>query len=185
EATRLRGKFEREFWCGDLGTYALALDGKKRPCKVRASNAGHCLLSGIASIEAARSIANLLFDLSFFSGWGIRTVASSEARYNPLSYHNGSVWPHDNALIAGGLAAYGFKKLAGKIFLALLDASSAMELHRLPELFCGLEREGPGEGPVLYPVACSPQGWSAATLYLLIQSCLGLNLQGAQKRVVF
>ncbi len=112
-------------------------------------------------------------------------MASTEARYNPLSYHNGSVWPHDNALIASGLAAYGFKKLAGKILLALLDASSAMELHRLPELFCGLEREGPGEAPTQYPVACSPQAWAAAAPFLLIQACLGLNLRGSEKQVVF
>jgi glycogen debranching enzyme len=185
QAAALRKKFDRAFWCEELGTYALALDGSKRPCRVRTSNAGHCLLTGIASTEHARTIAATLFEPCFFSGWGIRTLASGEARYNPLSYHNGSVWPHDNALIASGLAAYGFKKLAGRVLLALLDASNAMELHRLPELFCGLEREGPGEGPTLYPVACSPQAWAAAAPFLLMQACLGLTLQGSQKRVVF
>jgi glycogen debranching enzyme len=185
QAGEIRKKFERAFWCEDLGIYALALDGNKRPCQVRTSNAGHCLLAGIASAERATRTAATLFQSEFFSGWGIRTVASGEARYNPLSYHNGSVWPHDNALIASGLAAYGFKHLAGKILLALLDASSAMELHRLPELFCGLDREGPGEGPVLYPVACSPQAWAAAAPFLLIQACLGITLQASRKRVVF
>ena len=185
QAEELREKFGRTFWCEDLGTYALALDGDKRPCRVRTSNAGHCLLAGIASKGHARTLADTLFGPCFFSGWGVRTVASGEARYNPLSYHNGSVWPHDNALIASGLAAYGFKKLSGKILLALLDASNAMDLHRLPELFCGLEREGLGEGPTRYPVACSPQAWAAAAPFLMIQACLGLNLQGSRKRVVF
>ncbi len=185
EAGETRKKFARAFWCEDLGAYALALDGNKRPCQVRSSNAGHSLFSRIASADHARKIAATLFESDFFSGWGIRTLASGEARYNPLSYHNGSVWPHDNAMIASGLAAYGFKKLAGKILLALLDVSSSMELNRLPELFCGLEREGPGEGPTLYPVACSPQAWAAAAPFLLIQACLGLNLQAAQKRVLF
>ena len=185
EAARLREKFEHDFWCEELGVYALALDGNKEPCRVRASNTGHCLLAGIATPAHAKQVADCFFEPNFFSGWGIRTLASGEARYNPLSYHNGSVWPHDNALIAKGLASYGYKTLAGKILLALLDASSSMELHRLPELYCGLERQDPGEGPVLYPVACSPQSWAAAAPFLLIQSCLGLKLQGAQKRVVF
>jgi glycogen debranching enzyme len=185
QALEIRRMFEHAFWCEDLGIYALALDGNKRPCQVRTSNAGHCLFSGISSTEHANESVRTLFQSDFFSGWGIRTVASGEARYNPLSYHNGSVWPHDNALIASGLARYGFKKLAGKILLALLDASGAMELHRLPELFCGLGRHGLGEGPTLYPVACSPQAWAAAAPFLLIQACLGLTVQGSHKRVVF
>jgi glycogen debranching enzyme len=184
QAIRLRDKFEEAFWCNDLGVYALALDGKKQPCRVRASNAGHALLSGIASPDHARVLAHSLFGNDFFSGWGVRTVATEEARYNPLSYHNGSVWPHDNALIASGLARYGYKNHAGKILLALMDVSSALELNRLPELFCGLERRH-GEGPTLYPVACAPQAWAAAAPYLLIQSCLGLSVQGIHNRVVF
>jgi glycogen debranching enzyme len=189
EAAHLRERFEQAFWLEELGTYALALDGGedgngKRPCRVRTSNAGHCLFAGIASPEHARRTAESLFQTDSFSGWGIRTVASGEARYNPLSYHNGSVWPHDNVLVAAGLARYGYKQLAGRILLALLDVSSEMELHRLPELFCGLERRR-GEGPTLYPVACSPQAWAAAAPFLLIQSCLGLNIQGANHRVAF
>ncbi len=185
QAAALRDKFEEAFWCEDLGLYALALDGyKKGVCRVRTSNAGHTLFSGIASPEHARKTAHSLLEPDFFSGWGIRTLASGEPRYNPLSYHNGSVWPHDNALIASGFGRYGFRNLAGRVMLALLDVSSFMELHRLPELFCGLERRR-GEGPTLYPVACSPQAWAAAAPFMLIQACLGLTIEGARNRVVF
>jgi glycogen debranching enzyme len=181
---KLRDKFERNFWCEELGVYALALDGKKRPCRVRASNAGHCLYTRIAGPENAKIMAQNLFSKNFYSGWGIRTIAEGEARYNPLSYHNGSVWPHDNAIIANGLARYGFKELAGKILLALMDVSSEMELHRLPELYCGLERR-PEQGPTLYPVACSPQAWAAASPFLVIEACLGVSVQAAAGRVAF
>src|SRR5581483_10642163 len=186
QAAGLRDNFEQTFWDDDLGFYALALDGfgRRRLCRVRASNAGHCLYTGIASPEHARELAQTLLGTKFFSGWGIRTLAASEARYNPLSYHNGSVWPHDNALIASGFGRYGLRNLAGKVLLAQLDVSSVMELHRLPELFCGLERRT-GEGPTLYPVACSPQAWAAAAPFLLIQACLGLRIEGGQNRVVF
>ena len=185
QAATLRYKFEEAFWCEDLGIYALALDGyKKNICRVRTSNAGHTLFTGIASPEHARKTAHSLLEPDFFSGWGIRTLASAEARYNPLSYHNGSVWPHDNALIASGFGRYGLRNLAGRVMLALLDVSSVMDLHRLPELFCGLERRR-GEGPTLYPVACSPQAWAAAAPFMLIQACLGLRIEGARNRVVF
>jgi len=185
QAATLRDKFDEAFWCEDLGLYALALDGyKKSVCRVRTSNAGHTLFTGIASPEHARTTAYSLLESDFFSGWGIRTLASGEPRYNPLSYHNGSVWPHDNALIASGFGRYGFRKLAGRVMLALLDVSSFMELHRLPELFCGLERRR-GEGPTLYPVACSPQAWAAGAPFMLIQACLGLRIEGARNRVVF
>jgi glycogen debranching enzyme len=184
QAAKLRNRFEDAFWCKDLHVYALALDGRKRPCRVLASNAGHCLFTGIARPDHGKAVAHRLFAEDFYSGWGIRTLASGEARYNPLSYHNGSVWPHDNALIASGLAKYGFKNLAGKILLALMDASSMIELHRLPELYCGLERRH-GEGPTLYPVACAPQAWASAASFLLIETCLGLTIQGAENRVIF
>jgi glycogen debranching enzyme len=184
EAEKLRLQFEEQFWCDDLSTYALALDGNKRPCRVRTSNAGHCLFTGIVSADRARRVAETLVDPVFFTGWGVRTVASSEARYNPLSYHNGSVWPHDNSLVASGMARYGFKDYAGKILLGLLDLSSMVDLHRLPELFCGLERR-PGEGPTLYPVACSPQVWASAAPFLILQACLGLSVQADQNRLIF
>jgi glycogen debranching enzyme len=184
EAAELLNRFEEAFWCEDLSTFALALDGNKKPCRVRASNAGHCLFTEIASPEKARLVTHTLMSRDFFTGWGIRTVASEEARYNPLSYHNGSVWPHDNALIASGMAKYGFRELAGQILMGLLDTSSAVDLHRLPELFCGLDRRT-REGPTLYPVACAPQSWAAAAVFLLLQACLGLSIDGYKKHLVF
>jgi glycogen debranching enzyme len=119
-----------------------------------------------------------------FNGWGIRTVAASEIRYNPMSYHNGSVWPHDNALIAAGMASYGFKQGALSILSGLFDASLFLDLHRLPELLCGFTRR-PGESPTLYPVACSPQIWSSAAVFLLLQSCLGVLIEAPRARLSF
>jgi glycogen debranching enzyme len=184
QAESLRQRFEEAFWCEDLSTYALALDGKKRPCRVRTSNAGQCLLSGIVSPERAQRVAHTLMAEESFSEWGIRTVASSEARYNPMSYHNGSVWPHDNALIAFGLARYRRTEEVARILTGMFDAAIYVELHRMPELFCGFPRR-PGEGPTLYPVACVPQAWAAAAVFLLLQSCLGLHIDGVQRRISF
>jgi glycogen debranching enzyme len=184
QAETLRTKFEEQFWCEDLGTYALALDGRKRPCRVRTSNAGHCLYTGIVSPERARRVADNLMNEDSFTGWGIRTVACTESRYNPLSYHNGSVWPHDNSIVANGMARYASKKMAGQVLLALLDLSSEVELRRLPELFCGLKRR-PNEGPTLYPVACSPQAWAAAAPFLILEGCLGITVQAERRRIVF
>jgi glycogen debranching enzyme len=184
QARTLRDRFEEVFWCEDLSTYALALDGDKRPCRVRSSNAGHCLLMGIASPERARRVARTLLNPDSFSGWGVRTLATTEARYNPMSYHNGSVWPHDNALIACGLARYGLKEEVLQITEALFDVSLFVDLHRLPELFCGFIRR-PGEGPTLYPVACAPQAWAAASVFLLLQSCLGLGISAPESRLYF
>ncbi len=184
EAEQLKAKFEDAFWCEDLSTYALALDGEKKPCRVRASNAGHCLYTGIASLERGRRVAKLLLSREFCTGWGIRTLACGEARYNPLSYHNGSVWPHDNAIIASGVARYGLKELAGKILLGLLDVSNQVDLHRLPELFCGISRR-PGEGPTLYPVACSPQAWAAGAGFLALQACLGISVDDKNRQILF
>jgi glycogen debranching enzyme len=184
QAEKLRANFEAAFWDNHLATYVLALDGKKRPCNVRASNAGHCLFTRIAGVDRARLVAQTLLGADFFTGWGIRTLGSGEVRYNPISYHNGSVWPHDNALIAAGLAQYGFKDMAGKVLLGLLDVSSVVDLHRLPELFCGLPRSQ-GEPPTLYPVACAPQSWSAACVFLLLQACLGITVHGADNTLIF
>jgi glycogen debranching enzyme len=119
-----------------------------------------------------------------FSGWGIRTVSDREVRYNPISYHNGSVWPHDNAIIACGLARYGLTDMAVKVLAALLDASLFVELHRLPELFCGFRRR-PGEGPTLYPVACTPQGWAATSVFAMLQACLGLSIWAPGRQIRF
>ncbi len=174
EADALRVAFDAAFWVEELGTYALALDGAKRPCRVRSSNVGHLLMTGMAAPERAPRIVAGLMGRSFFSGWGVRTIPAGEARYNPMAYHNGSVWPHDNALIAIGLARYGYKEEAARLFAALFDASLYADLRRLPELFCGFARQR-GEGPVRYPVACSPQAWAAATLPSLLQSTLGIR----------
>jgi glycogen debranching enzyme len=185
EAATLQAAFERDFWCESLGTYAIALDGDKQPCRVRSSNAGHVLWSGIASAErAARTGATLLSPESF-SGWGVRTIARGEARYNPMSYHNGSIWPHDNAMVAMGLARYGMKEQAVAILEALHEASQYMDLHRLPELYCGFERAGPGEGPILYPVACSPQAWASSAPFYLLKACLGLTFDPQAPRIRF
>lgn len=184
EAELLRTRFEAAFWCEDISTYALALDGDKRPCRVRSSNAGHLLLSGIVSAERARLLADQLMDHTFFSGWGVRTIAAGEACYNPMSYHNGSIWPHDNALIGAGLARYGFKRHLLRLFSGIFDAAAYMDLRRLPELFCGFRRN-PGTGPTLYPVACSPQAWSCVAPFALLQACLGLDLDAATQRVRF
>jgi glycogen debranching enzyme len=182
-ADALRDRFNAAFWCEDISTYALALDGDKRPCRVRTSNAGHCLFAGIATQERARRVAATLTSEASFSGWGVRTVAAGEARYNPMSYHNGTVWPHDNALIAAGLAGYGLNAEAARILTGLFDASLFFDLHRLPELFCGFPRRL-GEPPTLYPVACSPQTWAAVAVFLLLESCLGLKVLGSEGRVV-
>lgn len=175
KASDLKERFDRAFWCRDIGTYAIALDGRKRPCRVRSSNAGHVLYSGIATPERAARVAHTLLSERSFSGWGVRTVAEGEARYNPMSYHNGSVWPHDNAITAVGLARYNHFDMAMKIVTGLFDASLFLELHRLPELFCGFARRTK-EGPTLYPVACLPQAWASAVVFQLLQVCLGLHL---------
>jgi glycogen debranching enzyme len=175
EAEQLRVKFERAFWCEDLGTYALALDGDKRACRTPASNAGHALFAGIASPERAAQVAARLLTPDAFSGWGIRTLMRGQARYNPMSYHNGSVWPHDNALIAMGFARYGMKVEAARVLSAIFDAGRHQDLSRLPELFCGFNRR-PDRAPTPYPVACAPQAWSASAVFGLLGACLGLEL---------
>jgi glycogen debranching enzyme len=185
QARALQERFERHFWCEELGTYAIALDGDKRPCRVRSSNAGHVLWSGIASEEHGRRAGDMLMAAESFSGWGVRTIAQGEARYNPMSYHNGSIWPHDNALAAMGLARYGMKDHTARLATSLYEASLFMDLHRLPELFCGFERRHQGEGPTLYPVACSPQAWASATAFYLIKACLGLSFRLQEPRIRF
>ncbi|GIW80163.1 MAG: amylo-alpha-1,6-glucosidase [Gemmatales bacterium] len=184
QANRLRDRFEQAFWCEDLATYALALDGQKHPCRVRTSNAGHCLFSRIASPERAKRVGETLLDASSFSGFGIRTVAEGEARYNPMSYHNGTIWPHDNALIAAGLAHYRLKEECIRVLSGMFDASLFMDFHRLPELFCGFPRR-PHEGPTHYPVACSPQSWAAGSVFLLLQACLGLEVDADNNLLFF
>jgi glycogen debranching enzyme len=183
-AEHCREEFNRVFWCENISSFALALDGRKRPCRVRTSNAGQCLISGIATRDHARRVSETLMSPRSFGGWGIRTVAEGEARYNPMSYHNGSIWPHDNALIAHGFGRYGFTKEALAIFQGMFEAAMYFDLHRMPELFCGFSRDL-GEGPVLYPVACAPQSWSAASVFLFLQAALGLQINGVKGQVSF
>ena len=173
---------KQAFWCDELGTYALALDGDKQPCAVRTSNAGQLLFTGIVREDRARMVAADLMRPHFFTGWGIRTVARGEARYNPMSYHDGSIWPHDNALIALGLARYGLKHSVEQVFKGLFDAATYMDLRRLPELFCGFQREK-RRGPTLYPVACAPQAWASATPFTLLEAALGLEFDAARGEI--
>jgi glycogen debranching enzyme len=184
QAGQLRERFEAAFWCEDLGTYALALDGDKRPCRVRTSNAGLCLFGGIVSPDRAARVASGMMSPDLFSGWGIRTLSSTEVRYNPMAYHNGTVWPHDNSLIAYGAARYGLLELAVNVLEGMFAAGTHFDLNRMPELFCGFDRE-PGEGPIPYPVACAPQAWAAGSVFLLLQACLGLGVSGIERQVWF
>ncbi len=174
QAAALRRQFEETFWCPELEFYGLALDGEKRLCRVRSSNVGHALFCGIVAPDRAIASATALMRSDFFSGWGVRTLAYGEERYNPMSYHNGSVWPHDNAILAAGLARYGVKSGAAAIFDAGMRAAAYMDDRRIPELYCGFRRRR-GRGPVLYPAACSPQAWSASAPFSMIQSLLGLE----------
>ncbi len=184
QAHEFRRKFEQTFWDDRLGMYVVALDGKKRPCRVKSSNAGHCLLTNIALPERARRIEEQLLSPAFHSGWGIRTIPADEPRYNPMSYHNGSIWPHDNALIAMGLSRYGLKRLPLTILENMFDVSLEVDEQRLPELFCGFHRRQ-GEGPTLYPVACAPQAWASAASFYLLQACLGLSVNALNRVVSF
>ncbi|HUM09816.1 MAG TPA: glycogen debranching N-terminal domain-containing protein [Myxococcaceae bacterium] len=183
-ADELRARFENAYWCEDLSTYALALDGEKRPCRVRSSNPGHCLAMRMVSADRARKVAATLTGEPFFSGWGIRTIARGEPRYNPMSYHDGSVWPHDNALAALGFAHYGLKDSALAVLERFFEASLFFELGRMPELFCGFPRR-PDAGPTLYPVACSPQAWASGAVLMLLRATLGLDVDGVNGRVTF
>ena len=182
EASNLRTNFSSMFWSEDLSLFVLALDGQKNQCRVRSSNAGHCLFSGIASDLQHRSISKEMLSPSFYSGWGIRTIVTGEKRYNPMSYHNGSVWPHDNAMIAWGALRKRDKELPLRILSGLLDLSSEVILHRLPELICGFSRR-PGKGPTLYPVACAPQAWAAGAAFMVLQACLGLEVRALERRI--
>ena len=173
-AAELRSRIEQVFWCDDLQFYALALDGDGELCRTPASNAGHLLYAGVPSPERARQVTAQLLSRSFDSGWGLRTVSERAARFNPMSYHNGSSWPHDTSLCAAGMARYGERQAVSH----LLNASFAAAHHfgmRLPELFCGFSRN-PGEPPVWYPVACLPQAWSSGAVFLLLQATLGIEI---------
>jgi glycogen debranching enzyme len=185
QATDLQKRFEAQFWNHELRSYVLALDGNKKQCLVRTSNAGHALLCKIASPERAAITADTLLSQRMFSGWGVRTVASGESRYNPMSYHNGSVWPHDNALVALGLSLYGHQSKVLQIFCGLYEASLHVELNRLPELFCGFHKRAGSSGPTVYPVACSPQAWAAGSVFLLLRAALGISIRAPERMIRF
>lgn len=182
-AADLRIRFDAAFFDPELGTYVLALDGDKSPCRVRSSNAGHVLYTGLARDDRAAAVVHTLMAPASFSGWGVRTIASTEKRYNPMSYHNGSIWPHDNALIAAGFSRYGFQRHAARIFEGLFAAATYVDMMRLPELFCGFPRRR-SQGPTFYPVACSPQAWAAAAPLALIQSSLGLRFDVKSHQII-
>ncbi len=184
KAEDLRRRFDAAFFDEDLGTYVLALDGEKKPCRVRSSNAGHALFTGIAYPERASTVVATLTDSTSFSGWGVRTIASTESRYNPMSYHNGSIWPHDNAIVAAGFARYGFRREAARVFEGVNAASTYIDLRRLPELYCGFARQR-GQGPTFYPVACAPQAWAAAAPLSMLESCIGLGFDCQNSHIRF
>jgi len=181
QAATLKQRFETAFWSDEIGCYALALDGDKRPCLALSSNAGQVLRSGIAHRDRAAKVAAAMLSPAMFSGWGIRTLAHGQVRYNPMSYHNGSIWPHDNALIASGLARID-RSGVELLLKAQLDAATHMHQQRLPELFCGFPRRR-ARAPVLYPVACSPQAWSSGALFQMLQALLGIEIDGHSRRV--
>jgi glycogen debranching enzyme len=173
-AERIRATVEDRFWMEDKGLYAIAIDGSGEPCRVRASNTGHLLFARLASPERAARVAKGLLSGDFAPGWGVRTLALGEARFNPMSYHNGSVWPHDTALCALGLSHYGERDGVVALTAALFETAVSFEM-RLPELFCGFPRRA-GEPPVAYPVACLPQAWAAGSVFMMLQACLGLEV---------
>jgi glycogen debranching enzyme len=169
-AQDLKDQFNRAFWMPDKGYFALGLDGEKRQIDSLASNMGHCLWTGIVDAGKAASVARHLTGPEMFSGHGIRTLASSNAAFNPMSYHNGSIWPHDNAICAAGLMRYGFVEQAQQVFAGILEAADAFG-GRLPELFCGFDRSEFPE-PVSYPTSCSPQAWASAAPFELLRTML-------------
>ena len=182
EADTLRGRIDEQFWCEKISTYALALDGAKQACRVRTSNPGHVLYCGVAPQDKAERVARCLMGADLFSGWGVRTVAVGESRYNPMSYHNGTVWPHDCSIVAAGLGRYGMKEQASRILTGLFDLACRLPEFRVPELLCGFPRRAE-EGPVCFPSACTPQAWASGAVFLMLQACLGLEIDAAQKLI--
>jgi glycogen debranching enzyme len=173
EASELRNRIRSAFWMEKQGTFAIALDGRKRPVPTAASNAGHLLWSRVPTPEMARRLSARLLEADFFSGWGVRTLSASHPVFNPMSYHNGSIWPHDNAIMVLGMALHGHARAAAPIVRALYEAGIHSDFLRLPELYCGMTRQRSAR-PVNYPVSCSPQAWASGSLYMLLQAMLGI-----------
>jgi len=180
-AETMRARVEETFWQDDLGYYAVALDGRGAPCRAIGSNPGHLLFCGLPSSERAHAVSKQLMSARFRSGWGLRTLATGQVRYNPMSYHNGSVWPHDTSLCAAGMARYGERQAVALLLGEVYAAASHFRL-RLPELFCGFDRET-GEPPIAYPVACLPQAWAAGSVFLMLQAALGVSIDAFDGRV--
>jgi glycogen debranching enzyme len=180
-AKKLREAIEQHFWLPEMNYYAIALDGNGTPCRVRASNAGHLLFCGVPSVERARAVSEQLLSESCSSGWGIRTLAEGQARYNPMSYHNGSVWPHDTAICAAGISRYGGRPLVVQVLSEIFEAAHHFGM-RLPELYCGFPRIA-GQAPAPYPVACLPQAWSSGSAFMLLQAVLGVSIDGGRQEV--
>jgi glycogen debranching enzyme len=180
-AERLRAAIEHRFWVPEMSFYAIAIDGDGEPCKVHASNAGHLLFCGVPSEERAAAVATQLSSSRFSSGWGIRTLAEGQARYNPMSYHNGSIWPHDTSICAAGISRYGGRSQVVQILSEIFETANHFAM-RLPELYCGFPRI-PGQGPAPYPVACLPQAWSSGSVFMLLQASLGISIDGRRKEV--
>jgi glycogen debranching enzyme len=180
-AEQLRRAIEQQFWLPELEFYAIAIDGDGTACRVRASNPGHLLFCGVPDTQRAARVSEQLLAQRSASGWGIRTLASDQARYNPMSYHNGSIWPHDSAICAAGIARYGGRATVAELLSDIFEAANHFGM-RLPELYCGFERV-PGQGPVAYPVACLPQAWASGAVFMLLQSALGIQIDGRRKEV--
>jgi glycogen debranching enzyme len=181
KADSLRDAIEERFWIPQMHYYAIAIDGDGSPCRVYASNAGHLLYCGVPNDERAALVAAQLMSTRFSSGWGIRTLAEKEPRYNPMSYHNGSIWPHDTSICAAGISRYGGRANVVQILSDIFETANQFDM-RLPELLCGFPRVA-GQGPAPYPVACLPQAWSSASVFLLLQACLGVRVDGERREV--
>ncbi|CAB3772722.1 amylo-alpha-1,6-glucosidase [Paraburkholderia humisilvae] len=181
-ARSIRERVEELYWMDDLNFYGIALDGHGELCRVLASNAGHLLAFGLPKRERGEAVARTLGSALFHTGWGVRTLAAGQPRFNPMAYHNGSVWPHDNALCARGLVRYGGKAGAVNLLQALFQAAVKFDM-RLPELFCGFQRRR-GEPPTAYPVACLPQAWAAGSPFMMLEACLGVTIDAARREVL-
>ncbi|MBB2999058.1 MAG: amylo-alpha-1,6-glucosidase [Paraburkholderia tropica] len=180
-AAKIRRCVEEKYWMPESEFYGIALDGHGDLCRVLASNAGHLLAFGLPEYERGRAVAEILESALFHTGWGVRTLAAGQARFNPMAYHNGSVWPHDNALCARGLARYGRKEAAVRLLQALFEAAVTFDM-RLPELFCGFPRRR-GSPPTAYPVACLPQAWAAGSPFMMLEACLGVSIDATRREV--
>jgi glycogen debranching enzyme len=178
----LARRFDKAFWIPNRGFYAMALDAEKRPLDVISSNPGHLLFTRIINKERARIVSNRLMREDMFSGWGWRTMSEAERVFNPLSYHRGSVWPHDNSIIAHGMALNEMRQGALRVLTSLFQAALSFRDYRLPELFCGVQRRE-FDKPVHYPVSCSPQAWASGAIFLMLASVLGMRPSGPRKEL--